>query len=100
MICSSVSGAQVGAPNELATLVKTKSFAAKIHRTVRCAPDCLVSLGPTVIFTNGRLLRGQKGQKGRSGQRKSVASDCPVCHRADESNGQLQRVIDLVGTGH
>jgi hypothetical protein len=54
---------------------------AKIHRTVRCAPDCPVSLGPTVIFTNGRLLCSQKGQKSRSDQRKSVAPDCPVCHQ-------------------
>jgi hypothetical protein len=62
-----VFGAQASAPNELAALGKTKSSTAKIHRTVRCIPDCPVSPRPTVIFANGRLLRGQKGQKVRSG---------------------------------
>jgi hypothetical protein len=44
---------------------------AKIHRTVRCAPDCPVSqrsAGPTV----GRATRG------RANGRKE-APDCPVC---------------------
>jgi hypothetical protein len=42
-----------------------------------------------VIFTNGRLLRGQKGQKSRSGQRKSVAPDCPVPRLARPVNRPL-----------
>jgi hypothetical protein len=65
-----------------------------------------VSLGPTVIFANGQLLRGQKGKKVRSGQRKSVTPDYLVCHRtvrcatgADESNGRLQRATDVARTG-
>jgi hypothetical protein len=38
-----VSGAQVGAPANMPLSVKTQRAAAKIHRTIRCAPDCTVS---------------------------------------------------------
>jgi hypothetical protein len=54
---------------------------AKIHRTVRCAPDCPVCTGlsgePTVGRANGqpRNLRATRGlANGRKG-----APDCPVC---------------------
>jgi hypothetical protein len=48
---------------------------AKIHRTVRCAPDCPVS--QRSARANGRpwILRATRGQaNGRKG-----APDCPVC---------------------
>jgi hypothetical protein len=102
MVHRTVSGAQAGTPSEPAALGKNSSLVAKIHRTVRCAPNCPVSLGPTVIITNGRLLRGKKGQKSRSSQRKSVAPDCPVCHRTVlcTSGKQIQRATDVAGTRH
>ena len=53
---------------------------AKIHRTVRCAPDCPVSqrsAGPTVGRANGRP-RDLRGTRGRANGREG-APDCPVC---------------------
>ena len=53
---------------------------AKIHRTVRCAPDCPVSqrsAGPTVGRANGRP-RNPRATRGRANGRKG-APDCPVC---------------------
>jgi hypothetical protein len=71
------------------------NVAAKIHWTIQCASNCPVSLGLTVIFTNGRLLRSQKGQKSRSGQRKSVSPDCPVCHwTVQYTSGQTNPMVD------
>jgi hypothetical protein len=53
----------------------TEGAAAKIYRTVRCAPDCLVSQRrprPTVGSTiNGRHVARANGHL--------VAPDCPVC---------------------
>ena len=48
---------------------------AKIHRTVRCAPDCPVS--QRSARANGRP-RDQRGTRGRANGRKG-APDCPVC---------------------
>ena len=48
---------------------------AKIHRTVRCAPDCPVS--QRSARANGRP-RNPRGTRGRSNGRKT-APDCPVC---------------------
>jgi hypothetical protein len=48
---------------------------AKIHRTVRCAPDCPVS--QRSARANGRL-RNPRGTRGRANGRKT-APDCPVC---------------------
>ena len=54
---------------------------AKIHRTVRCAPDCPVCTGlsgePTVGRANGRP-RDRRTTRGRANGRKE-APDCPVC---------------------
>ena len=48
---------------------------AKIHRTVRCAPDCPVS--QRSARANGRP-RNPRGTRGRANGRKT-APDCPVC---------------------
>ena len=48
---------------------------AKIHRTVRCAPDCPVS--QRSARANGRP-RDPRGTRGRANGRKG-APDCPVC---------------------
>jgi hypothetical protein len=61
--CTRLSGAQAGTPNKLAALEKTQSSTAKIHRTVRCAPDCPVSPRPMVIFANGRPPRDCHGSE-------------------------------------
>jgi hypothetical protein len=48
---------------------------AKIHRTVRCAPDCPVSQRSARVNGRPRILRTTRGQaNGRKG-----APDCPVC---------------------
>jgi hypothetical protein len=48
---------------------------AKIHRTVRCAPDCPVSQRSTRANGRPRILRATRGEaNGRKG-----APDCPVC---------------------
>jgi hypothetical protein len=53
----------------------------KIHRTVRCAPDCPVCTGlsgePTVGRANGRR-RNPRVTRGRANGLKG-APDCPVC---------------------
>jgi hypothetical protein len=61
--CIGLSNAQASGPSESTALGKNSAPAAKIHRTIRCAPDYPMSLGPTIIFTNGQLLCGQKGQR-------------------------------------
>jgi hypothetical protein len=38
-----MSGAQAGAPSELAALGKTQRSLAKNHQTIWCTPDCPVS---------------------------------------------------------
>ena len=48
---------------------------AKIHRTVRCAPDCPVS--QRSARANGRP-RNPRGTRGRANGRKTTP-DCPVC---------------------
>jgi hypothetical protein len=56
---------------------------AKIHRTVRCAPDCPVCIGlsgePTVGPANGRP-RNLRATRGRANGQKG-APDCPVRQR-------------------
>jgi hypothetical protein len=88
-----VSCAQAGAPSELATLGKTKRSTVKIHRIVRCASDCPVSPGPTVIFANSRLPRdchADRKDKRSEGVRESQSHRTVRCATgADESNGRL-----------
>jgi hypothetical protein len=40
--CTELSGVQAGALRELAALRNSQRSSTKIHRTVRCVPDCLV----------------------------------------------------------
>jgi hypothetical protein len=74
-----VSGAQVGAPNELAALEKTQSSAAKIHRTIQCTPDCPVSPRPTVVFATVDCYRTATGLETVRRSEPVRAPDCPVC---------------------
>jgi hypothetical protein len=55
--CTGLSGAQARAPNELPALGKMQSSTTKIHCTVWCAPECLVSPQPIVIYAKSRLSR-------------------------------------------
>ena len=71
---------------------------AKIHRTVRCAPDCPVCTGlsgePTVGRANGRP-RNLRATRGRANGRKG-APDCPVRQRLPD----LQRSTALFKEGN
>jgi hypothetical protein len=67
-----LSGAQAGVPSELAALGKTQCSLAKIHRTVRCAPDCPVSPRATVFLANSRLPRDCYGFRTSESQRQSA----------------------------
>jgi hypothetical protein len=89
--CTGQYDAQAGALDEHAALRKTQRSSAKIHRIVRCAPDCQVSPQPTVIFSNGRLpptsetVRNiqKSGRTGLSGGRRIQRSTAP------DPNGRL-----------
>jgi hypothetical protein len=80
----------------------------KIHRTVRCAPDCPVCTGlsgePTVGQANGRP-RNPRVTRGRANGLKG-APDCPVCtgqcsvrQRLQVSNGRLCQNRKEIRTG-
>jgi hypothetical protein len=85
---------------------------AKIHRTVRCAPDCPVCTGlsgePMVGRANGRP-RNLCTTRGRANGRKG-APDCPVCaglsgvrrtvrcaNGSQICNGRLRRLRKEIG---
>jgi hypothetical protein len=81
---------------------------AKIHRTVRCAPDCPVCTGlsgePTVGRANGRP-RNPRVTRGRANSLKG-APDCPVCtrqcpmrQRLQTFNGRLRQNRKEIRTG-
>jgi hypothetical protein len=93
-----VSDAQAGAPDEQAALRKTQRFAAKIHRTVRCAPDYPVSPQPTVIFANGRLLlvRNVRSQK-QSMTIKSHRTIRCATGLSDAPSGHVNPTVDSNG---
>jgi hypothetical protein len=73
---------------------------AKIHRTVRCAPDCPVSQRSARANGRPRILRATRGQaNGRKG-----APDCPVCtghvrcaNVSQISNGRLRCLRKEIG---
>ena len=73
---------------------------AKIHRTVRCAPDCPVSQRSTRANGRPRILRATRGQaNGRKG-----APDCPVCtghvrcaNGSKSANGRLRYLRKEIG---
>jgi hypothetical protein len=80
----------------------------KIHRTVRCAPDCPVCTGlsgePTVSRANGRP-RNPRVTRGRTNSLKG-APDCPVCtgecpvrQRLQIANGRLRQNRKEIRTG-
>ena len=73
---------------------------AKIHRTVRCAPDCPVS--QRSARANGRP-RNPRGARGRANGRKT-APDWPGCtghvrcaNSARSANGRLRRLRKQIG---
>ena len=73
---------------------------AKIHRTVRCAPDCPVSQRSARANGRPRILRATRGQaNGRKG-----APDCPVCtghvrcaNGSQICNGRLRHLRKQIG---
>jgi hypothetical protein len=66
MVHWTVSSAQAGPTVNSSLSGKSKGATAKIHRTVRCAPDCPVSqrrLRPTVVYTiSGRRVAHANGR--------------------------------------
>jgi hypothetical protein len=90
--CTGLSGAQAGPATNSSLSGKRNGVATKIHRTVRCAPDCPVSQRrpqPTVDSAiSGRRVARANGRL--------VTPDCPVCtgqcpvrQRDQRSNDQL-----------
>ena len=73
---------------------------AKIHRTVRCTPDCPVSQRSARANGWPRILRATRGQaNGRKG-----APDCPVCtghvrcaNGSKTANGRLRHRRKEIG---
>jgi hypothetical protein len=81
-----LSGAQAGALVNWPLSGKAKGVMAKIHRTVRWAPDCLVSqrsAQPTV----GRAISRQHMDFTNGHQ---TTPDCPVCQGSGGCNGRLR----------
>jgi hypothetical protein len=86
-------GAQAEAPRELTALRFSQSHSAIIHRTVRCAPDCPVSLRsnsqlrPMVDCADGGTMNSVEV---RSQNCKVRMHQTVRCHkRTKEFNGQL-----------
>ena len=76
------------------------SRSAKIHRTVRCAPDCPVCQRSNVSLRRQRLpaehlMRAQRAQKSESPMpvHRTSNSTCPVCtgHPGGPTSQKLQR---------
>jgi hypothetical protein len=95
-----VSGAQAGPAANSSLSGKSKGAVAKIHWTVRCAPDYPVSQWrswPTVgCAISGRRVARANGRLG--------TPDCPVCigqcpvrQRDPRSNGRLRPIRKEIG---
>jgi hypothetical protein len=78
----------------------TDGTAAKIHRTVRCAPDYLVctrlSGEPTTSAANGRQ-RDQRATRGPSQQSLGRTRQCLVLQGYRRSNGRLRQKRKEIG---
>jgi hypothetical protein len=94
-----------GAPGRLGANWPLSGFrrrrTAKIHRTVRCAPDCPVS--QRSARANGRP-RNMRGTRGEANGRK-MSPDCPVCtghvrcaNCARSSNGRQRSEAPVMET--
>jgi hypothetical protein len=98
-----VSGApdQRGAKQPLSG--SSPATSAKIHRTVRCAPDCPVSqrsAGPTVGHAIGarHVAEPTVGKIHRTVRCAPDMSGAPIVHRsASESNGRLRCLWKQIG---
>ena len=74
---------------------------AKIHRTVRCAPDCPVSQRSAARSARDTWpSQRSEGSTGLSGVHRTVrcAPDCPVRHRADASSQRSSLVVGAINT--
>jgi hypothetical protein len=101
-----VSGAQAGASMNSLLSGIVGDATAKIHQTVWCAPDCLVSQqcsrqrSTEKSARNQRATRGQRqrspGRTGLSG----VPPHCPVCQGDPGCNGRLRQRRKEIGTVH
>jgi hypothetical protein len=61
--------------DELVALEKKRGATAKNHRTVRCAPDCLVSQRRPRLTVDSAI----SGRRVGRANGRLVTSDCPVC---------------------
>jgi hypothetical protein len=86
--CTGLSGAQARAPNELPALGKMQSSTTKIHCTVWCAPECLVSPQPIVIYAKSRLSRDCHAV--RKDRRSGVVRESQL-HRTLNRGRRIQR---------
>jgi hypothetical protein len=81
-----MSGAQTGAPSELAALSNSQHSSAKNHRTIRCVTKLSGEPTKQLDFANGRLRSTAPQSEVSESQRQSVMSGCTT--RTDDFNGQ------------